>query len=70
MDKQSQIVIVGAGVFGLSTALELSKRGFQNITVLDRHVPPVLEAQALPCKTPARLLVLITTSLGPGRLER
>lgn len=51
MDKQRQIVIVGAGVFGLSTALELSNRGFQSITVLDRHVPPVLRARMLPCKT-------------------
>lgn len=41
MDKNSRIVIVGAGVFGLSTALELSTRGFRNIIVLDRHVPPV-----------------------------
>lgn len=42
MDKHNRIVIVGAGVFGLSTAYELSQRGFKNIIVLDRHVPPVL----------------------------
>jgi glycine/D-amino acid oxidase-like deaminating enzyme len=33
-------VIVGAGVFGLSTALELNKRGYTDITVVDRFVPP------------------------------
>ena len=42
MDKNSRIIIVGAGVFGLSTAYELGKRGFRNTIVLDRHVPPVL----------------------------
>ncbi|KAK5191996.1 hypothetical protein LTR99_006660 [Exophiala xenobiotica] len=35
------ILIVGAGVFGLSTALALRERGFSNITVLDRYNPPV-----------------------------
>lgn len=35
------ILIVGAGVFGLSTALELSSRGYKNITILDRYTPPV-----------------------------
>lgn len=32
----SNIVIVGAGVFGLSTAEHLLKRGYTNITILDR----------------------------------
>ncbi|KAI9150695.1 FAD-dependent oxidoreductase [Paramyrothecium foliicola] len=41
MDKDSRVVVVGAGVFGLSTAFELSQDGYTNITVLDRHVPPV-----------------------------
>lgn len=31
------IIIVGAGVFGLSTAIHLAKRGYQNVTVYDRH---------------------------------
>ncbi|RJE21839.1 Fructosyl amino acid oxidase [Aspergillus sclerotialis] len=35
------ILIIGAGVFGLSTALELSSRGYRDITVLDRYAPPV-----------------------------
>lgn len=34
--KNQTILIVGAGTFGLSTALELSKHGYKNITVLDR----------------------------------
>lgn len=30
-------MIVGAGVFGLSTAVHLAKRGYHNITVYDKH---------------------------------
>jgi sarcosine oxidase/L-pipecolate oxidase len=41
MDFAQHVVIVGAGVFGLSTALELRERGFTKVTVLDRQVPPV-----------------------------
>jgi sarcosine oxidase/L-pipecolate oxidase len=40
------IVIVGAGCFGLSTAYHLLKRGFTNVTVLDR-------AEELPAKDAA-----------------
>lgn len=36
-DKNSPIVIVGAGVFGLSSAVHLAKRGFGNVTVLDKQ---------------------------------
>ncbi|KAH7014398.1 putative sarcosine oxidase [Microdochium trichocladiopsis] len=35
--KQNKIVIVGAGIFGLSTALHLAKRGYTDVTVLDRQ---------------------------------
>jgi len=37
------VVIVGAGVFGLSTAYHLLERGYANVTVLDRaeHLPAV-----------------------------
>ena len=31
------IVIIGAGVFGLSTALHLARRGFTDVTVLDKQ---------------------------------
>lgn len=31
------VLIIGAGVFGLSTALHLAKRGFNDITVLDKQ---------------------------------
>lgn len=41
MRKDWNIVVVGAGVFGLTTALELVLQGYSNVTVLDRHVPPV-----------------------------
>ncbi|KAI0090734.1 FAD dependent oxidoreductase [Irpex rosettiformis] len=36
IEKDSKIVIVGAGVFGLSTAEYLLKRGYTAITILDR----------------------------------
>ena len=42
----SPVVIVGAGCFGLSTAYHLLKRGFTNVTVLDR-------AERLPAKDAA-----------------
>lgn len=41
MDRQESIVIVGAGVFGLSTALHLAEDGYGSVTVLDRSMPPV-----------------------------
>lgn len=36
VSKTSPILIVGAGTFGLSTALHLSNAGYSNITVLDK----------------------------------
>lgn len=41
MDKESKVIIVGAGIFGLSTAYQLALEGYRNIMVLDRHMPPV-----------------------------
>ncbi|KAJ4253810.1 hypothetical protein NW762_010205 [Fusarium torreyae] len=35
--KSSPIVIVGAGVFGLSTAIHLAERGYTNVKVLDKQ---------------------------------
>ncbi|KAF7799907.1 hypothetical protein EIP86_011149 [Pleurotus ostreatoroseus] len=46
LQKTSKIVIVGAGVFGLSTAEYLLRRGYSDITVLDR-------ADVLPAKDAA-----------------
>ena len=34
--KDDKVIIIGAGVFGLSTAEHLLKRGYTDITVLDR----------------------------------
>ncbi|KAJ9318430.1 hypothetical protein DTO271D3_1092 [Paecilomyces variotii] len=45
--KEDPIVIVGAGVFGLSTALELCQRGYKNVTVLDRMLPPVPDGSSV-----------------------
>lgn len=36
MDKAAPIAILGAGAFGLSTALHLVEAGYTNITVFDR----------------------------------
>ncbi|KAH9834008.1 FAD dependent oxidoreductase [Rhodofomes roseus] len=41
-EHESDVVIVGAGCFGLSTAYHLLKRGYTKVTVLDRS--PVLPA--------------------------
>ncbi|KAI0894722.1 FAD dependent oxidoreductase [Annulohypoxylon nitens] len=37
LTKESPIIIVGAGVFGLSSALHLSQAGYKNITVFDKQ---------------------------------
>ncbi|KND91998.1 L-pipecolate oxidase [Tolypocladium ophioglossoides CBS 100239] len=36
VSSESKIIIVGAGVFGLSTAFWLAREGYKNITVFDR----------------------------------
>ena len=38
ISKSSPIAIIGAGAFGLSTALELSRQGYTNITVFEKDV--------------------------------
>ncbi|KAF2123430.1 fructosyl amine: oxygen oxidoreductase [Dothidotthia symphoricarpi CBS 119687] len=47
MHTSSRIIIVGAGVFGLSAALELTRKGYKNIAILDRHVPPVPDGSSV-----------------------
>jgi len=42
------IGIVGAGIFGLSTALELARTGHR-VTVFDRQVPPVEDGASTDC---------------------
>ncbi|KAH9887496.1 FAD dependent oxidoreductase [Xylariomycetidae sp. FL2044] len=37
LTKESPIIIVGAGVFGLSSALHLSQAGYKDITVFDKQ---------------------------------
>lgn len=36
LSRDSKIIIVGGGVFGLSTALWLARSGHRNITIFDR----------------------------------
>ncbi|KAL1616199.1 hypothetical protein SLS56_011496 [Neofusicoccum ribis] len=45
--KDDPIVIVGAGVFGLSLALALSSRGYKSISFLDRYLPPVIDGSSV-----------------------
>lgn len=47
LSKDESILIVGAGVFGLSTALELKQRGYRDVTVLDRYPPPVVDGSSV-----------------------
>ncbi|KAF2010109.1 FAD dependent oxidoreductase [Aaosphaeria arxii CBS 175.79] len=35
--KSDGIIIVGAGIFGLSTAIHLAERGYTNVTLLDKN---------------------------------
>lgn len=46
-DKNGRVLVVGAGVFGLSTALELKLRGYENVVVADRHPPPVPDGSSV-----------------------
>lgn len=36
LSKDSSIIIVGGGVFGLSTSLWLARAGYKNVTIYDR----------------------------------
>lgn len=45
--KDESIIIIGAGVFGLSSALELKRRGYKSVTVLDRYLPPVVDGSSV-----------------------
>ncbi|KNG88538.1 hypothetical protein ANOM_002685 [Aspergillus nomiae NRRL 13137] len=38
--KRDKILIVGSWLFGLTSALELRKRGYDHVTVFDRTLPP------------------------------
>lgn len=35
--SHSPIIIVGAGIFGLSTAIHLAKRGYRDVTIFDKQ---------------------------------
>lgn len=45
--KEKRLLIVGAGVFGLSTALELKLRGYKHVVVADRYLPPVRDGSSV-----------------------
>ncbi|KAI9736313.1 MAG: hypothetical protein M1834_001199 [Cirrosporium novae-zelandiae] len=44
MDHNASILIIGSGTFGLSTAYHLAKRGYTNITAIDKHPCPSLDS--------------------------
>ncbi|KAJ0383701.1 hypothetical protein COL922a_009941 [Colletotrichum nupharicola] len=46
LTKDSSIVIIGAGTFGISTAYHLAKRGYTNVRCIDRHPVPSLDSAA------------------------
>ncbi|KAF4851672.1 L-saccharopine oxidase [Colletotrichum siamense] len=46
LTKDSSIVIIGAGTFGISTAYHLAKRGYTSIRCIDRHPVPSLDSAA------------------------
>ncbi|KAB5584976.1 hypothetical protein GE09DRAFT_1209614 [Coniochaeta sp. 2T2.1] len=39
MSSDANIVVLGAGVLGLTTALQLARQGYKNIAVIAKHVP-------------------------------
>jgi sarcosine oxidase/L-pipecolate oxidase len=45
--RDAKVLIVGAGVFGLTLALELNRRDYKNITILDRYLPPVPDGSSV-----------------------
>ncbi|XEV01125.1 hypothetical protein FSHL1_006412 [Fusarium sambucinum] len=47
LPKSGSIVIVGGGIFGLGTALELKKRGYEKVTILDRYNIPVPDGSSV-----------------------
>ena len=57
MNKDSQILVVGAGCFGLSTAYHLLRRGYTRVTILDRGT-------ILPCPDAA------STDLNKGQCRK
>ena len=70
LEKTSKIVIVGAGVFGLSTAHHLHRRGYEDITVLERSgVVPAPDAASCDINKGASLCVLCAT-VGEERERR
>jgi sarcosine oxidase/L-pipecolate oxidase len=46
VSKTDQIIIVGGGAFGLSTALQLVQKGYSNVSVYEKddHIPPRFSA--------------------------
>lgn len=53
MDHERKMLIVGAGCFGISTAYHLLKRGYKDVTVIDRsNVLPAPDAASTDLSKP------------------
>ena len=55
ISESDKVLIVGAGCFGISTAYHLLKRGFKDVTILDRsdvHPAPDAASTDLNKSTP------------------
>lgn len=35
----THIIVIGAGVIGITTALALKRNGYKNVTVVAKHIP-------------------------------
>lgn len=39
IDTNKPIIVIGAGVVGLSTALRLKQKGYKKVTIVAKYVP-------------------------------
>lgn len=39
IDTNKPVIVIGAGVIGLSTALQLKQKGYKNVMVVAKYVP-------------------------------
>lgn len=64
ISETDKVLIVGAGCFGISTAYHLLKRGFRDVTVLERsEVHPAPDAASTDLNKSAPMIILSFGSL-------
>lgn len=63
VSETDKILIVGAGCFGISTAYHLLKRGFKDVTILDRsEVHPAPDAASTDLNKSAPIQIILSSS--------